>query len=428
MPTLCRDCLTLTPAPPPERQGCAVCGSDRLTSHEELATLSIAHIDCDAFYAAIEKRDRPELADQPLIIGGGKRGVVSTACYIARRYGPQSAMPMYEALRLCPQAVVIKPDMAKYAAASRQVREVFEAVTPLVEPLSLDEAFLDLTGTDRLFKRPPAATLAWVSREIHRRVGITVSVGLSHNKFLAKMASDMDKPHGFAVIGKAETVDFLHDRPVGDIPGVGPAFVRALGSVGIVTMGDVQHHSEKEMADRFGDPGARLARFARGHDARTITPDRETKSISSETTFEVDMRGFDTLRDRLWPLCEKVARRCRAKGFAGQTVTLKLKTNRFRSLTRAQKLAQPTLLAEVIFRTGEALLKKELSRLDPKQAAFRLIGIGMSDLTDPAFADPPDLVDTGLERLKTTENVLDTLRQKFGDGAVRKGRGWTMDK
>jgi DNA polymerase-4 len=414
--TVCRDCLgefTLACA------SCARCGSDRLIHHPELGRLSIAHIDCDAFYAAIEKRDNPALIDKPVLIGGGKRGVVSTACYIARRYGPRSAMPMFKALKLCPQAVVVKPDMAKYKRVSLDVRRIFDTATPLVEPLSLDEAFLDLSGTATLFARSPAATLAHVAREIERQVRITVSIGLSYNKFLAKMASDMDKPRGFAVIGQGDAVQVLHDLPITRLPGVGPSLADRLKVEGFFTIGDLQKRPAQELAARYGETGEYLSRLARGVDHRTVSIDRAAKSISAETTFENDVAKVAELRRRLWPLCERVAERLKAKGLAGRTVTLKLKTARFKTKSRNHRLAAPTQLAEIIFRVAEPMLIRE-ARGD----SFRLIGVGVDTLTDAALADPPDLFAVAPQPggHAKVERAMDAVRARFGRAAIRKGR------
>jgi DNA polymerase-4 len=381
---ICRDCLREYDARP---DACVTCGSDRLLHHPELGRLEIAHIDCDAFYASVEKRDNPALADKPVLVGGSTRGVVTTACYIARRYGPRSAMPMYKALALCPQAVVIRPDMAKYKRVSGDIRKIFDAATPIVEPLSLDEAFLDLSGTAKLFGRSPAATLAHVAREIERNVRITVSIGLSYNKFLAKIASDFDKPHGFFVIGRTDAVQVLHDLSLSRLPGVGPSLADRLKVDGLFTVGDVQRKSEAEMSLRYGDTGQHLAHLARGIDHRLVRNNRESKSVSAETTFDTDIAFAAELRRRLWPLCERVAERLKASGLAGGTVTLKLKTNRFKLRTRNQKLASPTQLAESLFRTAEGLLLKEADG----KTRFRLIGVGADNLTDSNAPTPPML-------------------------------------
>ena len=414
--SLCRDCLAEYAK---TSASCSRCGSDRMVSHPELGRLSIAHIDCDAFYASVEKRDNPALADKPVLISGGKRGVVSTACYIARRFGPRSAMPMYKALKLCPHAVVIKPDMAKYKRVSQDVRHIFDSATPLVEPLSLDEAFLDLSGTTLLFGRSPAATLAHVAREIERNVRITVSIGLSYNKFLAKMASDFDKPRGFAVVGQSDAVQILHDLPITKLPGVGPSLAEQLKVDGLFTIGDLQKRKEQDLAGRYGDTGEHLAHLARGIDHRSVNIERESKSVSAETTFETDVKDMAELRRRLWPLCERVADRLKSYGLAGATVSLKLKTARFKLRTRNRRLAQPTQLAEVIFQAAEPLLLKEASA-----APFRLIGIGMDTLTDAALADAPDLFAKPGEapRHAKVERAMDSVRARFGRKAIRKGR------
>jgi DNA polymerase-4 len=409
----CRDCLTEAA---PGALRCRACGSPRIARHDELGTLSIAHVDCDAFYAAVEKRDDPSLVDKPLIIGGGRRGVVSTCCYVARIHGVRSAMPMFKALQLCPEAVVIKPNMEKYVGVGRQVRQAMRALTPLVEPLSIDEAFLDLTGTERLHGAPPAVVLARFARSVEREIGITVSVGLSYNKFLAKIASDMDKPRGFAAIGRAEALDFLGSKPVSLIWGVGRATQEALEREGFRVIADLRRLDEGELMRRFGAMGLRLARLSRGVDDRRVSPDEETKSISAETTFETDIRDARTLEKKLFLLCEKVSARAKAQGFAGTTVTLKLKTADFRIRTRSRSLPSPTLLAARLFDVGRDMLTKEADG-----TAYRLIGIGMSELTDPAKADPADLVDPSIARSVKVEGAVDALRTRFGKAAVVKG-------
>jgi DNA polymerase-4 len=409
----CRDCLTEAA---PGALRCRACGSPRIARHDELGTLSIAHVDCDAFYAAVEKRDDPSLVDKPLIIGGGRRGVVSTCCYVARIHGVRSAMPMFKALQLCPEAVVIKPNMEKYVGVGRQVRQAMRALTPLVEPLSIDEAFLDLTGTERLHGAPPAVVLARFARSVEKEIGITVSVGLSYNKFLAKIASDMDKPRGFAAIGRAEALDFLGSKPVSLIWGVGRATQEALEREGFKLIADLRRLDEGDLMRRFGAMGLRLARLSRGVDDRRVSPDEETKSISAETTFDTDIRDARTLEKKLFLLCEKVSARAKAQGFAGTTVTLKLKTADFRIRTRSRALPSPTLLAARLFEVGRDMLMKEADG-----TAYRLIGIGMSELTDPAKADPADLVDPSISRSVKVEGAVDALRTRFGKAAVVKG-------
>jgi DNA polymerase-4 len=413
---LCRDCLRDHDGDEAEPRRCPACGSPRLLRHPERDSLSLAHIDCDAFYAAVEKRDDPSLIDKPVIIGGGKRGVVSTACYIARTYGVRSAMPMFKALKACPEAVVVKPDMAKYVAVGRQVRRLMQELTPLVEPISIDEAFLDLAGTELLHHASPAVTLARFARRIEQEIGITVSVGLSYAKFLAKVASDMDKPRGFSVIGRAEAVSFLASKPVGLIPGIGQASAAKLAESGFRLIGDLREAPVDKLFRLAGKDGPRLKNLANGIDPRRVTPDRDTKSVSSETTLDVDLSRFDELEPVLWRLCEKTSKRLKHQELAGRTITLKLKTADFHSITRATRLPEPTQLAARLFAAGRELLRRECT--GPR---YRLIGIGASDLTGPEDADHGDLADVATPRLKAMEGALDALRARFGDAAIGKG-------
>lgn len=410
----CRDCLADNGA---AARRCAACGSPRLIGHPELPNLTLAHIDCDAFYATVEKRDNPDLADKPVIIGGGKRGVVSAACYIARTYGVRSAMPMFKALALCPSATVVRPDMAKYVRVGREVRQAMLQLTPLVEPLSIDEAFLDLSGTERLHGTIAAKVLARFAQQVERDIGITVSVGLSCNKFLAKIASDLDKPRGFAALGQEDARAMLAPRPVGFIFGVGPATEARLGQRGFRTIGDLQKADEIELMRQFGDEGRRLWRLARGIDTRKVVPDRGAKSISNETTFDTDIRDFETLERILWRLSEKVSSRLKGAALAGSTVTLKLKTADFRQRTRSQTIHAPTQMANRIFAISREMLAKEIDG-----TAFRLIGTGVSALSEQTQADASDLLD---RRAATAERAMDDLRKKFGNAAVIRGLVYT---
>ncbi|MGG5819008.1 DNA polymerase IV [Falsiroseomonas sp. HW251] len=414
MPALCRDCDM---AAEQRFSRCPSCGSRRVVAHPELFALSVAHVDCDAFYASVEKRDRPELATKPVIVGGGKRGVVSAACYVARTRGVRSAMPMFKALAACPDAVVIKPDMAKYVAVAREVRALMEALTPLVQPLSIDEAVLDLAGTEALHRAPPAVTLARFARAVERDIRITVSIGLARNRLLAKLAAERDKPRGFAVLG-AEAVHWLADQPVSLLPGVGPAFARKLNAAGFTRLGQIAALDPREAARRFGEEGPALAARARGEDARRVSPDRETKSISAETTFDTDLRLQAELEAPLWRLCEKLARRLKEQDFAAGGVVLKLKTAGFEVRSRHARLAQPTRLPETLFRAAQPLLAKEATG-----TAFRLIGIGAQPLVPGEQADLPDLADPDAGRRAAKWNAVEALRRKFGAGAVVSGRG-----
>ncbi|GLK84222.1 DNA polymerase IV [Ancylobacter defluvii] len=416
MAAFCRDCLA--DARPGGSIGlrCGHCGSPRVIRHAELDLLTIGHIDCDAFYAAVEKRDDPSLRDVPVIIGGGKRGVVSTACYLARVQGVRSAMPMFKALALCPEAVVVKPNMAKYVTVGREVRERMRRLTPLVEPLSIDEAFLDLSGTERLHGESPARSLARLARDVEAEIGISLSIGLAPNKFLAKIASELDKPRGFAVIGKEEAAGFLASRPVGTIWGVGKVTQERLAKEGFRTIADLQAAGETSLARRFGNEGLRLARLAFGRDERKVNPERETKSVSTETTFDTDISDFRELEQALYALCRKLSDRLKAGSHAGRTVTLKLKTADFRLITRARSLDNPTRLANRLFDHGRDLLRHET---DGRR--FRLIGIGVSDLADPATADPDDLIDTTGTKAAHAEIAADRLRERFGRGIIERG-------
>ena len=412
MPGFCRDCLADAQAP----ARCAACGSPRVVVHDEIARLAIAHVDCDAFYATIEKRDDPSIADQPVIVGGGKRGVVAAACYVARTYGVRSAMPMFTARRLCPHAVVVPPDMEKYVKVGREVRRLMLELTPQVEPLSIDEAFMDLTGTERLHRMVPAKALAHFATRVEKTLAITVSIGLSVNKFLAKIASDLDKPRGFAVLGGGEARAFLGPKPVGFIWGVGKASEARFKRDGYFTVGDLAAAPESDLARRYGVEGLRLSRLSRGIDEREVTPEREAKSVSAETTFDRDLSAFRPLERRLWPLAEKVSARLKASGLAGGTVTLKLKSDEFKIRTRARGLSDPTQLAEKIFAAGRELLARETDG-----TRFRLIGIGVSDIVEADKADPGDLLDQAGRRKALADRAVDRVREKFGRAAVVRG-------
>ncbi|CAN7419300.1 MULTISPECIES: DNA polymerase IV [Brucella] len=415
----CRDCLSLQKLESARR--CRTCGSPRLVRHPELYKLSLAHVDCDAFYASVEKRDNPDIRDKPVIIGGGTRGVVSTACYIARIHGVRSAMPMFKALEACPQAVVIKPNMEKYSQVGKEVRQLMRELTPLVEPISIDEAFLDLGGTERLHRALAAMVLARFAKRVETEIGITISVGLSYCKYLAKVASDLEKPRGFSVIGEMEALDFLRDKPVSMIWGVGKSFNAKLESDGIRTIGQLQTMDEGTLMKAYGTMGQRLFRLSRGQDSRKVEPEHDMKSVSAETTFNKDLSQATDLVPVLRALSEKVSQRLKAGDIAGRTVVLKLKTQDFKLRTRNRQLADPTQLADRIFRTGLQLLDKELDG-----TRFRLLGIGVSELSSDERADPPDLVDTQATKRAVAESAIDRLRNKFGRNAVE--TGYTFSK
>jgi DNA polymerase IV len=417
----CRSCLK--PAPVGAR--CAHCNSTNTLSHPQASQLAIAHVDCDAFYASIEKRDNPELASVPLIIGGsGRRGVVATACYLARAFGVHSAMPMYQARKLCPHAQILPPTMAKYAKEAERLREMMRKLTPLMEPLSIDEAFLDLKGTERIHGGPPIQTLMAFQQNVEREIGITVSIGLSCNKFLAKTASDLDKPGGFSMIGADEAIAFLAEKPVDFIYGVGPAFAHKLSSAGLSKIWQIQAMPENDMARQFGEQGYRLAQLARGLDNRAVTPTSKRKSISSETTFAGDISAISQLERQLWRQCERAAGQAKAKNLAGGTAVLKLKDQYHRTLTRQKPLDPPSNLADVLFRTLQPSLIEAA-----KGRSFRLIGAGFSALHPAIKGDHwHDLLDAGAPRRAKAERAMDQARARFGPEAIQKGRAMEIKK
>lgn len=412
MTSLCRDCFRTGDD---GARRCPSCGSPRRVIHAELGRLSIAHMDCDAFYASVEKRDRPELRDVPVIVGGGRRGVVTTCCYIARISGVRSAMPMFKALKACPQAVVIKPDFTKYRAESKRILGMAAELTPLIQNLSLDEAWMDMSGTERLHGAAPAVTLARLQARIEAETGLTVSIGLAANKFLAKIASDLDKPRGFSVIG-SEAQAFLADKPVRILPGVGPAMVSSLEKAGLRTVGDIARADRKWLAERWHAHGLRLYDLAHGRDSRPVNPNEARKGISCETTFNDDLSGVAELEDMLAPLCDRVARQARAGGVAGRVVTLKLRTTDFRIVTRRRTLPVPTQTAHTLFKVGRELLAREATG-----QPWRLIGIGISDLVEGQAATADFFAEEERKAL-ASERSMDTLRARFGAGAVTSGR------
>lgn len=417
LPALCLSC-----GERPNQEGaaqCPACGGRRIIRHAELDSLSLAHVDCDAFYAAIEKRDDPSLADKPVIVGGSVRGVVTTACYVARTYGVRSAMPMFKALKACPDAVVIRPNFTKYAEAAREIRAMMETLTPMVEPVSIDEAFLDLAGTTRVHRMSPAAALAGLQRTIKREVGITVSIGLSCNKFLAKIASDLDKPNGFSIIGAREAKSVLAPLPVTAIWGVGTVFAMKLNKDGFHTIGDIQRADASALARRYGELGARLCDLSHGRDRRCVSTSRETKSVSSETTFNSDIMDIRELEAILWRLAERTSARMKAKELQGRVVTLKLKTHDFRTITRRSTLPYPSNLAHVAFKAAEPMLAETAGG-----GAFRLIGIGYSALEPAVPATQSDLFGAPDEKRRREEGAIDAIRRKFGDDAIALGRSY----
>jgi DNA polymerase-4 len=411
---ICRDCLW-NGAEAPGDDRCPDCGSRRMICDPELDQLTIAHLDCDAFYASVEKRDRPELRDKPVIVGGGVRGVVSTCCYVARLYGVHSAMPMFKALKACPDATVIKPDFSKYVFESQRIFSFVGELTPLVQTLSLDEAWIDLAGTERLNGGPPALQLIRLMKRIEDETGLTVSIGLAPNRFLAKMASEMDKPRGFSVVSKRDAQAILAPRPVTALPHVGPVFGKTLRSDGFNTIGDLAAADVKDLVKRYGEAGLRLHDLSHARDNRPVRPDHDRKGMSAETTFNTDLTTAEALEEELWPLCEKLASKARRDGVASRVVVLKLRRTDFRIITRRITAPEPIQTARALFAIGRDLLKPELGR------PYRLIGIGMADVVD-AVEGPTGLFASTESRALKTETTIDKLRAKFGKDAVVAGR------
>lgn len=412
MQAICRECLWTGDR---AIARCPACGSPRMVCHPELDRLTIAHLDCDAFYASVEKRDRPELRDRPVIVGGGTRGVVSTACYIARLYGVGSAMPMFKALKACPDAVVIKPDFAKYVPESRRIFGFVGELTPLVQPLSLDEAWIDLSGTERLNGGPPALQLIRLQNRIEAETGLTVSIGLAPNRFLAKIASELDKPRGFSVIGAKNARALLAPRPVSILPGVGPVFTRTLRSDGFSTVGELAAVDPRDLVKRYGEWGLRLHDLSHARDARAVSPDHDRKGMSAETTFNDDLTTPEALEAELWPLCEKLASKARRDGVASRVIVLKLRRPDFKIVTRRRTVPDPVQTARALFAVARDLLKAELGR------PYRLIGIGMAEVVDAEDA-AVGLFASDESRALRTETTIDALRARFGAEAVVAGR------
>jgi len=418
MQCICRNCSFELVAGEIEGR-CPKCNSTRLINHPELNSLCIAHIDCDAFYASIEKRDNPKLKNKPVIVGGNKRGVVAACCYIARINGVHSAMPIYKAVKLCPEAEIITPDVKKYAKVGKQIKKLMRQTTPLVESLSIDEAFLDLSGTEMIHKGSPAKTLVNLTTNIEAEVGITASVGLSYNKFLAKTASDIDKPRGFSVIGKFDALSFLAPRPVGSIWGVGKSTRNRLEKDGLSTIGQLRKIPKLKLTKRYGKIGERLYYLARGEDDRIVQSGSKRKSISAETTFQKNLQNLEDLQHRLWPLCEKVSNQLKNRNLAARKITIKLKTDEFKSLSRSSTLRQPTRFAEMLYQVSKSLLKPEVNG-----TPYRLIGLGVSEFVDPKLADQPDLLSNKIEQIAKIEGTLDVVRKKFGTTSLRRGRNF----
>jgi DNA polymerase-4 len=380
--------------------------------------ITILHVDMDAFYASVEQRDHPELRGQPVIVGGiGGRGVVSAASYEARTFGVHSAMPMATAHRLCPRGNYLPVRMKHYAAISRQIREIFVSFTPLVEPLSLDEAFLDVSGCEALFG--PAPDIARrIKSAIKTEVGLIASVGVAPNKFLAKLASDYGKPDGFVVLTPDRVAEFLAPLPVSRIWGVGPKGEKRLHSLGIHTIGQLAVLPEPVLIERFGEVGLAIGLLAHGRDNRLVVPDREAKSISTETTFAHDIGDRRVLRVWLLDLVDDLAGRLRREGLHARTVDVKIRSSDFRTRTRSVTLAEATNLTNVLWKTAAELFERSLSR---DFLPVRLLGVGATKLVRDPCVQRGLFDDESREKQGALDQAIDAIREKFGSSAIRRG-------
>jgi len=378
----------------------------------------IIHIDMDAFYAAVEQRDNPELRGKPLIIGGqpNSRGVVSTASYEARRYGVRSAMPLAQAYRRCPQGIFMPGDHGKYRAVSRQILAIYREYTPLVEPLALDEAFLDVTGCEKLFGR--AEEMGWCIKErIRKEVGLTASVGVAHNKFLAKLASDLKKPDGFVVVRPDRIREFLQGLPVSRLWGVGEKTAAQLEALGLKTIGQVAQLPVEALEDKLGSWGRQLYYLARGIDDRPVKSCQQVKSVGHETTFHRDVNNKELLLTTLLDLTLETGRRLRRKGLAGRTVTLKLRYSDFETITRAATLEEATDSDNMIFSTVSGLLEREYSG-----KLVRLIGVTVSKLSLKDQEGQLALFDERREKEEKLTGAMDKIKDKYGEGIITRAR------
>ncbi|MGV3484015.1 MAG: DNA polymerase IV [Planctomycetaceae bacterium] len=384
----------------------------------------ILHIDMDAFYASVEERDRPEMAGQPLIVGGTPegRGVVAAANYAVRKFGIYSAMPTATALRLCPQAIVLPVRMSHYAAISRQIRRIFFRYTPLVEPLSLDEAFLDVVGCERLFGTADKIARR-IKEEIKAETGLVASVGVAPNKFLAKIASDLEKPDALVVVDPVRVQAFLDPLPVSRLWGVGKVTGQSLQRLGVQTIGQLRSLPLETLRQSFGESGEHFWRLAHGIDDRRVVPDREAKSLSHETTFAADIADRETLSGWLLELTDQVGRRLRRHKRQGRTVQIKVRFADFRTITRSQTLAQPSDVTQELWQAAGELLVRALPR---QQVGVRLLGMGVSGFAESRPIQQllfDDAVEQQHAKQKQLDRVTDAVRERFGAGALGRGRG-----
>ncbi len=387
---------------------------------ETVGPRQILHVDMDAFFAAVEQLDNPELRGKPVLVGGSPdaRGVVSTASYEARPFGCHSALPMAQAARLCPQAIIVRPRMERYSEVSRQIFEVFEQFTPLVEPLSIDEGFLDVTGCERLFG-PGEQIARELRRRINRTTGLTASVGVAPNKFLAKLASDLDKPDGLVVVPADRIDDFLDPLPLKRLWGAGKATLRRFELLGRRTFGDLRRMQLAELRREFGEAGEQFFHLVRGADNRPVVPDREAKSISHELTFATDVLDPEYLRGILLNQTEDVARRLRRHNLLARTVTIKLRRFDFLTITRRVTLEAPTDQTSVFWQAAAALLDENLG---PDTLPVRLIGMGVSQLISEDRRQLSLFEPARDKRERALDRTMDEIRSRFGTSAISRGQ------
>ena len=422
---LCRDCFSSNKdTNNSQTEECQFCNSKRIVIHSELLSLSIAHIDCDSFYASVEKRDHPKLKSKPLVVGGNVRGVVAAACYVARQYGIRSAMPIFKAKKLCPDLTIIQPRMDMYQKVGKKVRSLMETITPLVQPISIDEAFLDLSGTEKLHKSMPANNLVKLQKTIFNEIGITVSIGLSFNKLLAKLASEQNKPNGFYVIGKKEAEKWLANKPVSIILGLGKATVSKLNKAGIYTCGNLASKNNLILKPILGKNTHKIKELSCGIDPRKVVLNGPEKSISVETTFDYNIKNKSDLENHLHLLSNKLSTRLKRSNFYGTTVILKLKLSDFSLKIRSIKLNEPIQLAHHLFSISKRLLSKELNN----EENYRLIGLGVSGLQKGEknkFSS--DLFNSDIDKKTKLEYVFDKINTKIGVNTLIMGRHMKND-
>ena len=397
---------------------CLQCNSNKIISHKELNNLNIAHLDCDSFYASIEKRDNQKIKDKPVVVGGSERGVVAAACYEARKFGIKSAMPIFKAKQLCPELLTIKPRMNHYLNISKQIRFIMEKVTPIIQPISIDEAFLDLSGTEKLHKCIPVVSMLKIQKEVIQEIGITVSIGLSYNKSMAKLASEQNKPNGFFALGKEEAEKWLEEKPISIIFGLGKSTVKKLNAVNIYLCKDLRTSSIEKIKKILGNNTEKILNISKGIDDRPVISKSDVKSISVETTFS-NKKNIEQIKNELHLLCLKLSLRLKEKNLYGKTLTLKLKTTNFKLITRSISSNNFFQMAHHLYSESEVLLEEELKKL----IDYRLIGIGVSNFVKENNENYElQLEDTKNQKKNKLENALDEINQKIGFNNITVGR------